>query len=102
MALARAYYRKGSQILILDEPTSSMDSWNENEWLNRFRRLAEEQTSLIITHRFTTAMRADIIHVMHDGKVVESGSHEELLAQDGRYAESWREQVRQDYGAATV
>ena len=101
MALARAYYRD-SQILILDEPTSHMDSWNQNEWLNRFRRLAEQQTSLIITHRFTTAMRADIIHVMHEGKVIESGTHEELLALGGRYAQSWREQMRQEKKAANT
>lgn len=101
MALARAYYRD-SQILILDEPTSHMDSWNQNEWLDRFRRLAEQQTSLIITHRFTTAMRADIIHVMHEGKVIESGSHEELLALGGRYAQSWHEQMRQEEKAANT
>ena len=101
MALARAYYRD-AQILILDEPTSHMDSWNQNEWLDRFRRLAEERTSLIITHRFTTAMRADIIHVMHEGKVIESGSHEELLALGGRYAQSWHEQMRQEEKAANT
>ena len=93
IALGRAFLRKG-QIVILDEPTSSMDSWAENEWLRRFRVLVKDRTAIIITHRFTTAIQADIIHVMEDGKVVESGNHEELLALGGRYAQSWLEQMR--------
>lgn len=95
IALARAFLRQG-QIVVLDEPTSSMDSWAENEWLKRFRRLVTNRTAVIITHRFTTAMQADIIHVMEKGKVVESGTHEELLALGGRYATSWREQMRME------
>lgn len=93
IALARAFLRQG-QIVVLDEPTSSMDSWAENEWLKRFRKLVKNRTAVIITHRFTTAMQADIIHVMEKGKVVESGTHEELLEQGGRYASSWYEQMR--------
>ena len=50
---------------------------------------------MIITHRFTTAMRADIIHVMQDGQIVESGSHEELLDREGEYAKSWKKQMRE-------
>lgn len=93
IALARAYYRD-APIVILDEPTSAMDSWAENEWLKSFGRLVDEgRTAFIITHRFTTAMHADIIHVMDDGEVIESGTHEELLEQEGHYAESWRAQV---------
>ena len=56
-----------------------MDSWAEAEWLERFRALAAGRTVVIITHRFTTAMRADIIHVMAGGEIVESGSHESLI-----------------------
>jgi len=93
LALARAYWRK-APILILDEPTSAMDPWAEHDWLQRFRELASQHTTLIITHRFTTAMYADIIHVMDAGNIVESGSHAELLAQGGRYAQSWRDQMR--------
>lgn len=92
VSLARAFFRQ-APIVILDEPTSSMDSWEEARWLRRFRRLVEDRTALIVTHRFTTAMRADIIHVMEDGHIVESGSHAELLALNGRYAESWYEQT---------
>ena len=94
VALARAFYRE-SPLVILDEPTSFMDSWAENEWLDRFDRVAGDRTALIITHRFTTAMRADIIHVMSEGRIVESGTHHELVAQGGRYAESWAVQTRQ-------
>ena len=91
VALARAFLRQ-SNVIILDEPTSSMDSWAEAAWLARFRDLAAGKTAVIITHRFTTAMQADIIHVMVGGQVTESGTHEELLVQNGHYATSWRAQ----------
>ena len=93
IALARAFLRQ-APIVILDEPTSAMDSWAEAEWLERFRELVAGRTALIITHRFTTAMRADVIHVMDGGQVIESGSHEELLQLGGRYADSWRAQMQ--------
>jgi len=92
VALARAFLRQ-APIIILDEPTSAMDSWAEADWMARFRDLTAERTSIIITHRFTTAMQADIIHVMMAGQIVESGSHQELLALGGRYAQSWRAQM---------
>ena len=93
VALARAFLRQ-SPIVILDEPTSAMDSWAEMDWLSRFRDLVAGHTALIITHRLTTARYADIIHVMTEGQIVESGSHEKLLALDGRYAYSWRNQTK--------
>jgi ATP-binding cassette subfamily B protein len=103
VALARAFFRE-APLVILDEPTSFMDSWAENEWLERFRRMVQGRTALIITHRFTTAMQADIIHVMDAGRVVESGTHQELVAFGGRYASSWAAQMRQaeSGGAAAV
>ncbi|PEN08853.1 multidrug ABC transporter ATP-binding protein [Longimonas halophila] len=92
ISLARAFYRE-APIVILDEPTSFMDSWAEAAWLDRFRTLVDGRTALIITHRFTTAMRADHIIVMEHGQIVEQGAHEVLLDQGGRYAQSWRTQT---------
>ena len=95
IALARAFLRKAS-LIILDEPTSAMDPWAESDWLNRFRDLAQDRTSILITHRFTTARHADIIHVIDDGRIIESGSHSELLAKNGQYAWCWHEQMKQE------
>jgi ATP-binding cassette, subfamily B, bacterial len=92
LALARSFFRR-AQMIILDEPTSAMDPWAEHDWLERFRILASDRTAVVITHRFTLAMRADIIHVMRAGQIVESGNHHELLAQDGLYAQSWKSQM---------
>jgi ATP-binding cassette subfamily B protein len=93
LALARAFLRR-AQIMILDEPTSFMDSWAEVDWFDRFRELAAGRTAIFVTHRFLIAKRADIIHVMDEGQIVESGSHDELLAQGGRYAQSWAAQMQ--------
>jgi ATP-binding cassette, subfamily B, bacterial len=93
VALARAFLRQ-AQIVILDEPTSFMDSWAEADWFERLRTLVNGRTTIIITHRFTIAMRADIIHVMDAGQVVESGNHHELLERGGLYAQSWAMQMQ--------
>ena len=94
VALARAFLRQAS-ILVLDEPTSAMDTWAEADWLSRFRTLAAGRTAILITHRFTTAMQADVIHVVADGHIVESGTHAALMASGGRYAQAWTAQVRE-------
>lgn len=92
VALARAFLSP-APLLVLDEPTSSMDSWAEGDWLDRFRGLAAGRTVFLITHRFTTAMKADRIHVMAEGRIIEAGTHAELLVRNGRYAQSWRRQM---------
>ncbi len=94
IALARAFFRQAS-LVILDEPTSAMDSWAEQDWLSRFHTLVEGKTALMITHRFTTAMHADVIHVLDRGRVVESGTHAQLVAMGGAYAVSWAAQMRE-------
>jgi ATP-binding cassette subfamily B protein len=94
VALARAFFRRAS-LIILDEPTSAMDSWAEQDWLGRFRSLTQGKTGLVITHRFTTAMHADMIHVLDQGRVVESGTHAELVGRGGVYASSWTAQMRE-------
>ena len=94
VALARAFLRQ-APIIILDEPTSALDPWAEADWLVRFRKLAAGRTGIVITHRLTTAMHADVIHVMEHGRIVESGTHDQLLGLKGRYAESWAQQKRE-------
>ncbi len=93
LALARAFLRRAS-IIVLDEPTSAMDSWAEAAWLERFHKLSEGCTVLMVTHRFTTAMHADVIYVMDQGRIVESRAHEDLLTLGGRYAQSWMKQMQ--------
>ncbi len=92
LALARALVRP-SPILLLDEPTSAMDSWTEAQWVRKLRETVAGRTVLMITHRFTTAMCADKIYVMDDGRIVEAGNHTELLQSNGLYAQSWLSQT---------
>ncbi|MBE0592475.1 MAG: ABC transporter ATP-binding protein [Gemmatimonadales bacterium] len=100
LALARSFLRE-APIIILDEPTSYLDSWAEIDWFSRFRELANGRTAVLITHRFATARYADIIHVMDGGRIVESGTHQDLVNQGGRYADSWLRQTRETSTATT-
>jgi ATP-binding cassette subfamily B protein len=71
-----------------------MDPWAEADWLNRLFTETKGKTVLLITHRFTTARRADLIYVMENGQIIESGNHEELLEKRGLYEKSWNEQTK--------
>jgi ATP-binding cassette subfamily B protein len=86
VALARAFMRDAS-ILILDEPTSSLDAQAEYEVFARFRILTQGKTAVFISHRFSTVRLADRIIVLEHGRVIEHGSHQELIQREGRYAE---------------
>ena len=86
LAIARAYMRE-AEIIILDEPTASLDARAEAEVFARFKGLSESATALLISHRFSTVRMADRIVVIDEGKVLEQGTHAELMALRGHYAE---------------
>ncbi len=85
IALARAYVRD-AQLVILDEPTASLDARSEFEVFQRFAELTEGKMALLISHRFSTVRMADRIVVLEDGRIAEQGSHPQLISQGGRYA----------------
>ena len=93
IALARAYMRAGAQALILDEPTAALDARAEYEVFRRFAELVRGRMAIIISHRFSTVRAADRIVVLNEGAVVEDGTHEELIARAGLYAELFRLQA---------
>jgi len=88
LSLARAFFRQ-APIIALDEPTGAMDPWAEADWMGRVRAETGDRTAIIVTHRLTTAVHTDTVHVMVGGRVVESGHHSELVSLGGLYAQSW-------------
>jgi len=93
VALSRIYMKE-AQVLILDEPTAALDARAEYEVFQRFSKLTKGKSAVLISHRFSTARLADRILVLDKGQLLEIGTHEELLAQNGRYAELFNLQAK--------
>ena len=94
ISIARALLRH-PRLLIFDEATSALDSLTEKEITNTIRDIStsKDQISLLIAHRLSTIMHADVIYVLEQGKIIETGSHASLLDQKGLYYAMWRQQV---------
>ena len=97
LAIARAML-KGAPILLLDEATSALDTESERLVQDALRRLAADRTSIVIAHRLSTIVDADLIYVIDQGRVAETGTHDELLARRGLYARLWDMQFSEDAG----
>ncbi len=93
LALARAYFRDAG-LYILDEPTSSLDPKTEAELFQRFKSLIKGKTAIIISHRFNTIKMADYIYVFDNHTIIESGTHKELMALNGKYAKMYLQQAK--------
>ena len=94
VALARAFMREDADILVLDEPTAALDAESEHAVFQRFRELAKNRTTIVISHRFPTVRMAKNIIVLEQGQVVEHGSHESLLEHGGKYARMFKLQAQ--------
>jgi ATP-binding cassette, subfamily B, bacterial len=103
LAIARCLYaiRMGARVVVLDEPTAALDPLAEARFFDRFVDLTQGATGLLISHRFSSVRRAHRIVVIDGGRVVEQGSHEQLLAREGRYASLFRLQAARFTAAAT-
>lgn len=99
-AIARAVMRD-PRILILDDALSAVDTYTEETILHNLRRLRRGRTTLIVSHRISTIKDADLICVLDNGRIVERGTHDELIEKDGQYAELYRRQLLEDEIEAT-
>lgn len=96
LSVARAFYKR-SEVLILDEPTASLDAIAEQDVFNKFERLAEGKISIFVSHRLSSAVSAGQIAVLDNGRLVELGTHDELMSKDGQYHKLFSTQA-QRYG----
>lgn len=94
IALSRAFMRSDADILVLDEPTATMDAASEAAMFDHFRRASGSKMIILISHRFSTVRAADQIVVIHDGEIVEHGDHASLLELDGQYAHLFKLQAK--------
>ncbi|MGP9795987.1 ABC transporter ATP-binding protein [Halomonas sp. 86] len=94
IALSRAYMREEADILVLDEPTAAMDAAAEADVFTRFRQHSHNKMTILISHRFSTVRNADLILVIDQGEIIERGTHEALLAINGRYAHLFQLQAK--------
>jgi ATP-binding cassette, subfamily B, bacterial len=92
IALARAFFRDAG-IIILDEPSSSLDALAEKEIFHKFREIIHGQSAILVSHRFSTVMMADHIYVLENGIIAEEGTHAELMMKNGGYAKMYRAQA---------
>jgi ATP-binding cassette subfamily B protein len=94
-AIARAIIRD-PRILVLDDALSSVDTYTEEKILNHLREVMRDRTTIFISHRVSTVRNADRIAVLHEGRVVELGTHEELLARNGYYTDLYNKQLLEE------
>lgn len=99
VALARAFFRD-SQFVILDEPSSALDPEAEDYIFSSFKRLCKNKGGILVSHRLSSIMMVDEIFLLDDGAVIESGTHAELMKQDGKYAQMYRMQAEKYTGGA--
>ena len=93
LAIAHAFL-KGSPYIILDEPTSALDPVAENEMYENMMKMGKDKGMVFISHRLSSAVSADRIYMLENGQVIESGTHHELMAQNGKYADMFKKQAQ--------